>query len=103
MSFPISRGEFINLIGFVTVPDGEGGKLEGPSVKDVPTDEMIENYLSTWEPEIKQLMSVSSFNIMIILLVIFRSPEVREKIIKVGDSPCAEFAPICLWPSSSHG
>jgi len=57
VSFPISRGRFLNLIGFVTVPEGEGAKLEGPSVKDVPKDEMTENFVSTWEPEIRQLMS----------------------------------------------
>jgi len=57
VSFPISRGQFINVLGFVTVPEGEGAKLEGPSVKDVSRDEMTENYISTWEPEIRQLMS----------------------------------------------
>lgn len=41
----------------MTVPEGEGAKLEGPSVKDVSRDEMTENYISTWEPEIRQLMS----------------------------------------------
>ncbi len=58
VSYPISRGKLINLIGFVSFPECEGQKLDGPSVVDVPREDAIEPF-SSWEPEARALMNVS--------------------------------------------
>ncbi|KLO12216.1 FAD/NAD-binding domain-containing protein [Schizopora paradoxa] len=55
VSYPISRGKLINLIGFVSHPEKEGTKLEGPAVIDVPREEMISPYAG-FETEARQLM-----------------------------------------------
>jgi len=45
------------MIGFVTVPGGEGGALPGPSVADTTKDEMVQ-FFADWEPEVQQIMKV---------------------------------------------
>jgi len=55
VSYPISRGKLINLIGFVSFLECEGQTLDGPSVVDVPREDMIEPF-SSWEPEARMLM-----------------------------------------------
>lgn len=57
MSYPISKGRLVNLIGFVTVIDGEDTLYEGPAVRPVPKEEMV-GHFKGWEPEAENLMDV---------------------------------------------
>ncbi|KAI0316051.1 hypothetical protein OF83DRAFT_1060972 [Amylostereum chailletii] len=55
VTYPISRGELVNLVAFVTVPDGYGKEYEGRWVHDVPPDELREQYAG-WEPEVSSIL-----------------------------------------------
>lgn len=57
VSYPISQGQLVNLIGFVTVAD-DGSQLEGEAVVDVPKQEMLDHYVG-WEPQAIALLNVS--------------------------------------------
>lgn len=47
----------MNLIGFVTILGGEGKKLEGPAMIDVPKKEVLDHF-NGWEPEVLELFGV---------------------------------------------
>ncbi|KAI5117644.1 hypothetical protein M0805_001300 [Coniferiporia weirii] len=55
VSYPISQGRLVNVIGFVTIPGGDGSELPGPAVIDVPKQEMVDQF-NGWEPEIQALL-----------------------------------------------
>lgn len=57
MSYPISQGRLVNLVAFVTVPGGDGKRLEVPAVVDVPQKEMLDHY-EGWEPEVFEMLNV---------------------------------------------
>ena len=58
VSYSISQGKLINLVAFVTVPDGEGKPLTGPTVMDVSKQELVEHFKG-WEQEAQDLLDVS--------------------------------------------
>lgn len=57
VSYPISQGRTINLVIFITIPDGEDTLLDGPAVVDATKEEVLEHYKG-WEPEIQSLLNV---------------------------------------------
>ncbi|KAI0640657.1 hypothetical protein C8Q79DRAFT_1004238 [Trametes meyenii] len=54
ITYPISHGKYLNWIGFVTVPGGEGTAYPRKWVVDVPKEEVIQHF-SGWEPEVDQM------------------------------------------------
>ncbi|KAI8984807.1 hypothetical protein BD414DRAFT_515518 [Trametes punicea] len=54
ITYPISHGKFLNWIGFVTIPGGEGTVYPKKWVIDATQDEVI-NHFSGWEPEVGQM------------------------------------------------
>ncbi|KAI0666040.1 hypothetical protein C8Q78DRAFT_995036 [Trametes maxima] len=54
ITYPISHGKYLNWIGFVTIPGGEGSTYPRKWVLDVPKEEVIQHF-SGWEPEVDQM------------------------------------------------
>lgn len=59
MSYPISQGTLINIVAFVTIPEGEGKEYGGPVVIDVPKKEILDQYKG-WETDLLTLLNVRS-------------------------------------------
>lgn len=57
--YPISRGQLINVVAFVTIPQGAEKHLTYPGkwVQEATIEEMKEAY-SGWEPEVQALLDV---------------------------------------------
>ncbi|KAI0026777.1 hypothetical protein K488DRAFT_64556, partial [Vararia minispora EC-137] len=56
VTYPISRGELINLLAFVTTPGGYGTEYKGKWVRDASPDEIRASYAG-WEPEVQALIN----------------------------------------------
>ena len=57
ISYPVSPGQLINCIGFVTIPDGEGKTYPDKWVRDASREELLRQY-EGWEPELQELLEV---------------------------------------------
>lgn len=57
--YPISRGQLINVVAFVTVPQGAEKHLKFPGkwVQEATVEDMKEAYAG-WEPEVQALLDV---------------------------------------------
>jgi len=58
VTYPISRGELINLVAFVTTRGGYGTTYPGKWVREVSPEEMRKCYAG-WEPEVQEILNVS--------------------------------------------
>lgn len=59
VAFPISNlnRKFVNIVAFVTKPEGEGTKYEGEWMRESSKQEVQEAYAG-WEPLVMQLIEV---------------------------------------------
>lgn len=57
ITYPISHGKYLNWIGFVTIPGGEGTTYPHKWVIDSTQDEVAAHF-SGWEPEVDQMLQV---------------------------------------------
>ena len=57
VTYPISKGRIINVVGLVFDPDGEGTTYEGPSVRAASREEVLKYYID-WEPEVLEILKV---------------------------------------------
>ncbi|KAI0766227.1 hypothetical protein BD413DRAFT_673079 [Trametes elegans] len=57
ITYPISHGKYLNWIGFVTIPGGEGTTYPRKWVIDAKKEELIEHYAG-WEPEVDQMIQL---------------------------------------------
>lgn len=57
ITYPISHGKYLNWIGFVTIPGGEGTTYPKKWVID-STQEEVTAHFSGWEPEVDQMLKV---------------------------------------------
>lgn len=57
ITYPISHGKYLNWIGFVTIPGGEGTTYPQKWVIDSTQDEVAAHF-SGWEPEVDQMLQV---------------------------------------------
>ncbi|KAI0365439.1 FAD/NAD(P)-binding domain-containing protein [Pilatotrama ljubarskyi] len=57
ITYPISHGKYLNWIGFVTIPGGEGTTYPQKWVIDALKDDMIAHF-SGWEPEVEQMIQL---------------------------------------------
>lgn len=57
ITYPISHGKYLNWIGFVTIPGGEGTTYPHNWVIDSTQDEVAAHF-SGWEPEVDQMLQV---------------------------------------------
>lgn len=64
--YPISRGQLINVVAFVTIPQGAEKHLTYPGkwVQEATVDEMKEAY-SGWEPEVQALLDVMNHHCVV--------------------------------------
>jgi len=53
--FPISGGQIINVVAFVSKVENEGKPLDGLDIKEATTEEVLEHF-SGWEEEVIQLL-----------------------------------------------
>ncbi|TBU59381.1 hypothetical protein BD310DRAFT_1010505 [Dichomitus squalens] len=56
ITYPISHGKYLNFVGFVTIPDGEGTVYPHKWVRDAKKEDILSAY-SGWEPEVDQMLS----------------------------------------------
>ncbi|OBZ71586.1 Salicylate hydroxylase [Grifola frondosa] len=54
--YPVSRGQEINVVVFVSKPELEGTTYEGPWVSCATSDEVLQAF-AEWEPEVKTLLT----------------------------------------------
>ncbi|KAI0637469.1 hypothetical protein C8Q77DRAFT_1086146 [Trametes polyzona] len=57
ITYPISHGKYLNWIGFVTIPGGEGTTYPHKWVLDVPQAEVAAHYAG-WEPEVGEMLEL---------------------------------------------
>ncbi|KAI0352415.1 FAD/NAD(P)-binding domain-containing protein [Trametes cingulata] len=57
ITYPISHGKYLNWIGFVTIPGGEGTTYPKKWVIDALKEEVIAHF-SGWEPEVEQMIQL---------------------------------------------
>ncbi|KAL1937333.1 hypothetical protein VTO73DRAFT_13846 [Trametes versicolor] len=57
ITYPISHGKYLNWIGFVTIPGGEGATYPHKWVID-STKEEVTAHFSGWEPEVDQMLQL---------------------------------------------
>ena len=57
ITYPISHGKYLNFVGFVTIPGGEGTIYPHKWVRDVKKEDVLAAYPG-WEPEVDQMLSV---------------------------------------------
>ncbi|KZV60918.1 FAD/NAD(P)-binding domain-containing protein [Peniophora sp. CONT] len=54
VTYPIRRGDFVNVVAFVTLPNS-GKRFEGKWVRDVPVEEVREAFAG-WEPDVENVL-----------------------------------------------
>lgn len=57
MVFPISQGQQVNVVAFVSQPEKEGSFYDKPWVHDANKDTLYAEY-EGWEDEVQQLLQV---------------------------------------------
>ena len=63
ITYPISHGKYLNWIGFVTIPGGEGTTYPKKWVVDA-TQEEVAAHFPGWETEVNQMISVRRYSRM---------------------------------------
>nr|VWO94797.1 Mannitol 1-phosphate dehydrogenase [Ganoderma boninense] len=56
ITYPISHGNYLNLVAFVTIPNAEGTIYPHKWVIDAKKEDAMSAY-SGWEPEVAQMLS----------------------------------------------
>lgn len=57
MAYPVAAGKFINVIAYVSHPEGAGTRFEGAIVVDVSPEELYRIY-DGWETDVLSIIEV---------------------------------------------
>lgn len=67
VAFPIANRKFVNIVAFVTTPEGEGTKYEGEWMREASKQEVMDAYAG-WEPLVMQLIEVRSALVKVMIV-----------------------------------
>ncbi|KZT63440.1 FAD/NAD(P)-binding domain-containing protein [Daedalea quercina L-15889] len=86
ISYPIAQGKLINVVAFVTQPDGEGTRYDGEWTREASKEELINAYAG-WEPLVAQLLNcVEKVSLWAINTVPHLPSYVGERVALLGDA-----------------
>ncbi|KZT67054.1 FAD/NAD(P)-binding domain-containing protein [Daedalea quercina L-15889] len=86
VTYPVSHGSFINMVGYDTFPGREGSQYEGRWSQAVTKEEMAKVY-EGWEHELHQLFDCMDTPVRWVLNVVDGLPFcVTERVALLGDS-----------------
>ena len=60
VTYPVSHGSFINLVGYDNYPGRAGTQYDGKWSQEVPKEEMV-NVYKGWEHKLHQLFEVGQY------------------------------------------